>query len=105
MGPRQSKGGEQLDGATPRLKKRDKSAERKKEQAAKPGSKRKVPKALLKQKQQFLDTLKMEQIRSAKQTIKINQQRLKEEHKESDVLKSVSKNRLLKMVSGKVLHF
>ena len=64
------------------------------------GARRKVPKALLKQKQQFLDTLKMEQIRSAKQTIKINQERLKEEHKESDVLKSVSKSRLLKMVSG-----
>ena len=58
-----------------------------------------MPKALLKQKEQFLEQIKMEQIRSAKQTIKINQERLKEEQKDSDVMKKVSNNHLLRMVS------
>lgn len=45
----------------------------------------------------------MEQIRHAKATMKINEERFKEESKESFVLKKVSKNRLLAMVSTFVL--
>ena len=61
--------------------------------------KKSVPKALLKQKKQFLNTMKKEQNRSAKATMKINEERLHEERKESGILKKVSKNRLLNMVS------
>ena len=41
---------------------------------------KKVPKALIKQKEKFIDTMRMKQIKNAKATIKQNKQRLKEEH-------------------------
>ena len=56
---------------------------------------RRVPRALLDQKKKFIESMKLKQIRNAKATIAKNKERLREESKESEVFKDISKSRLL----------
>ncbi len=56
---------------------------------------RRVPRALLDQKKKFIESMKLKQIRNAKATIEKNKERLREESKESEVFKDISKSRLL----------
>jgi len=60
------------------------------------GGDRGVPKALLRQKQQFLDALSLQQKRSAKETIKRNKERLNQTQSlSSGLLNKISSSRLL----------